>query len=401
MLSEPEFLKITAGIALQAYLPESHEAFFDLVTWAQERYAKAGGTIKIRLVKGANLAMERAEAEFNGWTPAPYPTKSDVDASFARLIDTALRSDIKAAVRIGVASHNLFHLTWAIEVARKRHVLPGLDIEMLEGMANAEALAVTASGHQVLLYAPVARANNFPSAVAYLVRRLDENTSDENYLKAAFEIGKDKTKFEEQKARFEKSVVERHTISTSSRRHGVKQEVSSEFFNEPSGDPTEPRFISEITHEIEKIKVEQKIKIPIVINGKKINTKTQAIGTDPSDDGIQWYSYSIIDQLHVDQAITIAEKSSWPQKSADERRTILLGVADYMSTQRARSIAVMTRDAGKTVAEADPEVSEAIDFARFYASRIDDDKSTPVGSVLVTPPWNFPYAIPAGGLFAA
>ncbi len=61
----------------------------------------------------------------------------------------------------------------------------------------------------------------------------------------------------------------------------------------------------------------------------------------------------------------------------------------------------MTRDAGKTVAEADPEVSEAIDFARFYASRIDDDKSTPIGTVLVIPPWNFPYAIPAGGLFAA
>ena len=131
VLSEPEFLKMTAGIVLQAYLPESHAAFTDLATWARERHARAGGAIKIRLVKGANLAMERAEAEFNGWTAAPYPSKADVDASYSRLIDAALRPENAEAVRIGIASHNLFHLTWAIEVARKRHVLPQLDIEML------------------------------------------------------------------------------------------------------------------------------------------------------------------------------------------------------------------------------------------------------------------------------
>lgn len=401
VLSEAEFSKMTAGIVLQAYLPESHQAFYDLVTWAQARHAKTGGTIKIRLVKGANLAMERAEAELNGWTAAPYPTKSDVDASYARLIDAALRPENAAAVRIGIASHNLFHLTWAIEVARKRHVLHQLDIEMLEGMANAEALAVTASGHQVLLYAPVARTNDFASAVAYLVRRLDENTSDENYLKAAFEIGKSKTKFEEQKERFERSVQERHTISTSSRRHLLQPEVNFGFFNEPSGDPTEPHFIADVTREIAKIKLEQTLNIPLVINGKKIDTKVQVAGTDPSDDGQPWYSYSVIDQKHIDQAIAIAEKSSWREKSAAERRAILESVANHMSTQRSRSIAVMTRDAGKTVAEADPEVSEAIDFARFYVSTIDDEKSTSVGTVLVVPPWNFPFAIPAGGLFAA
>ncbi|HEY4898715.1 MAG TPA: proline dehydrogenase family protein, partial [Candidatus Nanopelagicaceae bacterium] len=315
--------------------------------------------------------------------------------------DSALRPENADAVRIGIASHNLFHLTWAIEVARKRHVLHQLDIEMLEGMANAEALAVTASGHQVLLYAPVARTNDFASAVAYLVRRLDENTSDENYLKAAFEIGKNKTKFEEQKERFERSVQERHSISTTSRRHLIQPEVGAGFFNEPSGDPTDPHFIAEATREIAKIMLEQKLRIPVVINGKKIDTKIQASGIDPSDDEQQWYSYSVVDQSLVDQAIAIAEKSSWRDKSAAERRAILETVADYMSMQRARSIAVMTRDAGKTVAEADPEVSEAIDFARFYAGVIDDEKSTPVGTVLVVPPWNFPYAIPAGGLFAA
>ncbi len=161
-----------------------------------------GGSIKVRLVKGANLAMERAEAELHGWSPAPYRTKSDVDASYVRLIDAALRPEHSKAVRIGIASHNLFHMTWAIEVAKSRGVLDQIDIEMLEGMANAEALAVTRAGQPVLLYAPVTRKDDFAAAVAYLVRRLDENTSDENYLKAAFEISKNPKKFKEQEERF-------------------------------------------------------------------------------------------------------------------------------------------------------------------------------------------------------
>ena len=401
VLSETEFTRMTAGIVLQAYLPESHSAFYDLATWAKARHAKSGGAIKIRLVKGANLAMERAEAEFNGWTAAPYATKSDVDASYSRLIDAALRPENAEAVRIGIASHNLFHLTWAIEVARKRHVLKQLDIEMLEGMANAEALAVTQSGHQVLLYAPVTRADDFASAVAYLVRRLDENTSDENYLKAAFDIGKNAAKFAEQKARFEKSIQERHTIPTNSRRHLIHPEVGPGFYNEPSGDPTEPNFVSAVTKNLEKIQLENSLNIPLVIDGTEFTTSHKGVGSDPSSDGQQWYTYSVIDRSHVDSAIAVAENSQWGKKSAAERRAILEAVAAHMSTQRAKSIAVMARDAGKTVAEADPEVSEAIDFARFYASTIDDEKSTPIGTVLVIPPWNFPYAIPAGGLFAA
>ncbi len=401
VLSEREFLAFTAGIVLQAYLPESHAAFYDLANWAKIRHAKSGGTIKIRLVKGANLAMERAEAEFNGWTPAPYPTKTDVDASYSRLIDSALRPEIAEAVRIGIASHNLFHLTWAIEVARKRRVLKQLDIEMLEGMANAEALAVTQSGHQVLLYAPVTRADDFASAVAYLVRRLDENTSDENYLKATFEIGKSTNKFTDQKIRFENSVKDRHTISTSSRRHLIKPDFGAGFFNEPSGDPTKSSFIREVTREISSIQSNNGVKIPLVIDGEVITTKEEGVGSDPSDEGVQWYAYSVITKEHADRAIAIAESSTWSQVNANERRAILQQVADEMSIKRAQSIAVMTRDAGKTVSEADPEVSEAIDFARFYASMIDDEKSTPIGPVLVIPPWNFPYAIPAGGLFAA
>ncbi len=139
--------------------------------------------------------METTEAELHGWTAAPYRSKADVDASYARLIDAALRPEHADAVRIGIASHNLFHLSWALEVARARGVERQVDVEMLEGMANSESLAIARTGQRVLLYAPVTRHDDFASAVAYLVRRLDENTSDENYLKAAFDIGTDEARF--------------------------------------------------------------------------------------------------------------------------------------------------------------------------------------------------------------
>ncbi|MEY3127703.1 MAG: hypothetical protein RIS06_259, partial [Actinomycetota bacterium] len=121
-----------------------------------------------------------------------------MDASYSRLLDTALRRENAKAVRIGVASHNLFHIAFALEIAKKRNVMEQLDLEMLEGMANPEALAIAKRELPILLYAPVTRGDDFASAVAYLVRRLDENTALENYLRSSFEIGSNPTKFTEQ-----------------------------------------------------------------------------------------------------------------------------------------------------------------------------------------------------------
>ncbi len=117
VLAEPEFADLEAGIVLQAYLPESHAVFAHLLGWAQARRGAGGAPIKVRIVKGANLAMESVEAQIHGWTAAPYATKADVDASYKRLVDAALRPDNADAVRIGIASHNLFDLAWALELA--------------------------------------------------------------------------------------------------------------------------------------------------------------------------------------------------------------------------------------------------------------------------------------------
>jgi RHH-type transcriptional regulator, proline utilization regulon repressor / proline dehydrogenase / delta 1-pyrroline-5-carboxylate dehydrogenase len=405
VLDEDEFSGIAAGIVLQAYLPESHAAFADLVEWSKRRHRRSGGSIKVRLVKGANLAMETTEAELHGWNAAPYRTKADVDASYARLIDAALRPEHAEAVRIGIASHNLFHLSWALEVARSRGVEAQVDVEMLEGMANSESLAIARTGQRVLLYAPVTRHDDFASAVAYLVRRLDENTSDENYLKAAFDIGTDVARFDEQSDRFTASVRDRHAISTTSLRHApIDSSDATGFANVANFDSTSAAAFDEVTGAFDTIRAAPELHIPLVIGGEEIMTGEVEIGHDPSADTDAWYRYCVADERQVDEAVRCATRAQqhWSNRSIEDRRQILVAAALVMEGERITTTAVMARDAGKTEAEADPEVSEGIDFARFYAtSAVDFDGSGPLGTVVVVPPWNFPYAIPSGGVCAA
>ena len=408
VLNEGEFKNLYAGLVLQAYLPESHEVFAELVEWSLERHKKSGGVIKIRLVKGANLAMEKAEAELHGWMAAPYKSKADVDASYSRLLDVALRSEHAKAVRIGVASHNLFHIAFALEIANKRNVMDQLDLEMLEGMANPEALAIAKRSMRILLYAPVTRADDFASAVAYLVRRLDENTAPENYLRSSFEIGSNPEKFKEQSDRFLASASQRHEISTTSIRHkNHKFEINDSFENAPNADITKLDFLNKLDKEIAavlKLPIEE---IPIVIDGKEIFDRTQIEGNDPGDNAKVWYKYCVAKSSDIDVAVKVAKKSieGWNEIGANDRAVILKRFGQIAHDQQEETIAIMSRDAGKTVSEADPEVSEAIDFANYYAlSAISLDlerESSPVGVVVVVPPWNFPYAIPIGGICAA
>ena len=408
VLNEGEFKNLYAGLVLQAYLPESHEVFAELVEWSLERHKQSGGVIKIRLVKGANLAMEKAEAELHGWVAAPYKSKADVDASYSRLLDTALRPEHAKAVRIGVASHNLFHIAFALEIAKKRNVMEQLDLEMLEGMANPEALAIAKRSMRILLYAPVTRADDFASAVAYLVRRLDENTAVENYLRSSFEIGTNAEKFREQSNRFLESASQRHEISTKSIRHkNHKFQIDQTFENAPNADITKLDFLNKLDKEIAavlKLPIEE---IPLVIDGKEIFDRIQIEGNDPGDNAKVWYKYSVAKLNDIDSAVKVAKKSveDWNQIGADKRGEILKKFGQIAHDEQEETIAIMSRDAGKTVSEADPEVSEAIDFANYYAlSAISLDlerQSSPVGVVLVVPPWNFPYAIPTGGICAA
>ncbi len=403
VLAEPEFLNLHAGIVLQAYLPDSHAALEELIAFSKRRHREGGGIVKVRLVKGANLAMEHVEAELHGWVAAPYASKADVDASYLRLLDVALRAEHAKSLRVGVASHNLFHVSWALELAKSRGVLEQLDVEMLEGMANAEALALTKAGQPVLLYAPVTRRDDFASAVAYLVRRLDENTAPENYLRAALFIARDRHVYQDQESRFLRALDARHTIGVEPRRRRITPS-STHFDNEPDGDPTAEPYVREVAAAIAHVRAKSDEVIDTLAHLEHPDPVDYENGHDPNDHGRGWYRYRVAGMNDIDQALEFASSgfAAWHGLACEERQAILRRAADVMADRRATTIAVMCRDGGKTVAEADPEVSEGVDFARFYADRAPNDaQSTPLGVVLVVPPWNFPYAIPAGGVLAS
>ena len=216
LLSEPQFHDLEAGIVLQGYLPDALPAMERLVDFAIGRRDAGGAPIKIRLVKGANLAMERVEAAMHGWEQAPYPTKADVDANYLRCIERALRPELAGALRLGVASHNLYDVAAAHLLAQHRGVQDSLDVEMLQGMSPAQARAVRDEVGTVILYTPVVAPKDFDAAVSYLVRRLEETASPENYIHASF--ADDPAAMPDQERRFRASIEDIGSVPVGPRR---------------------------------------------------------------------------------------------------------------------------------------------------------------------------------------
>ena len=202
VLDEPEFENLEAGIVLQAYLADSFSVLQSLAEWARQRFERTGTGIKIRLVKGANLAMEQVEASINDWEQAPYHTKLEVDANYKRMLEYVTRPEISRFMRVGVASHNLFDIAYALILRKKRDVADRVEFEMLEGMANAQALEVLEQSGGMIVYTPVCYDDEFEAAVAYLVRRLDENTAPGSFLGALFALEEGSNDWNEQRDMF-------------------------------------------------------------------------------------------------------------------------------------------------------------------------------------------------------
>ncbi len=353
-----------AGIVLQGYLPDSGPALDTLTAFA--RTHPAG--IKVRLVKGANLAMERVEAALHGWHQAPYGSKPEVDANYVRLLRDSLTPERTEHVRIGVASHNLFDVAYAHLLSQHRGVAGALDVEMLQGMAPAQARAVKADVGRVVLYAPVVARDDFDVAVSYLVRRLEENAAPENFLHDLFADGLD---------------VQEQAFRTSVRDHA-----------EPSTDSR--RLTTPATGPVFENASDSDAALP--------ETRDWAAAALQADPGpVETPELTAVDE--VDAAVERAVAAGGALADPAVRARLLHAVGDRLAEMRPELVSVMAHEAGKTVAEADPEISEAIDFAHYYAFRALDvvpgAVASPVRCTLVTPPWNFPVAIALGGALAA
>ncbi len=420
VLSEEQFADLTAGVALQAYLPDSAAVLERLCAFARRRVADGGAPVRVRLVKGANLAMERVEAELQGWVQAPYGTKAEVDANYKRLLDIALGPENRGAVQVGVASHNLFDVAWALTLDAEAGG-GRVEIEMLEGMAPSMTGAVARRAGGVLLYAPVVRRGDFESAVAYLVRRFDENTAPENFLTALASLARGGS-FDAQRARFERAVRDRHLPAGPPRRRGslarggrgvaVREPPQpATFSNAAATDFSLADNRRALGEALEAIRGQVRAPVRALVGGDEVDGPSSGVGIDPSEPNGLYYRYVEADMATVERAVGIAELAArrWAAVPADERRALLHGAAAVMEQERAATIAVMMRDAGKVVREADAEVSEAVDGARYYGDRAvelvgrhgEGVRFVPHGVVVVAPPWNFPYAIPSGGVFAA
>jgi RHH-type transcriptional regulator, proline utilization regulon repressor / proline dehydrogenase / delta 1-pyrroline-5-carboxylate dehydrogenase len=415
VLDEPEFLTLSAGIVLQAYLPDAFSIQQALTTWAMARCAGGGVPIKIRIVKGANLAMEQVEAALHGWPQAPYPTKLETDANFKRMVAYGSQPEQAQAVRLGVASHNLFDVAYGLLLRHQYGVKDAVECEMLEGMANHQARAVQHEAGGLLLYAPVVKTEDFHSAIAYLVRRLDENTAPENFLHDLFSMEPDSDAWQRQRDRFLAACQRQNEVPDRPRRtqdrrteHPVARHKQP-FDNEPDTDwslPANQDWIKAVTERWREMSVEP---IPLQIGGEFVHSPQQAEGIDPSRPHQVTYRYALADSTHVDQALDVAleAQQEWGSRSIAARQAVLLEVAAELARRRGDLIGSMLLDSAKTVAEADPEVSEAIDFAHYYAQALDlgeevaDCAMTPLGVVVVTPPWNFPLSIPLGGVLSA
>lgn len=415
-LMEEEFLNLRAGIVLQAYLPDSWEQQKSLCAWAKERAARGGATIKMRLVKGANLAMERVDASLHGWPQAPYETKAETDANFKRMLHEACRPENARFVNLGIASHNLFDFSYALLLAAREGVGEYVDFEMLEGMANHQVRAIVKERVPLLLYAPVVYRKDFPNAISYLVRRLDENTGEENFLHDVFGMTSSSPEWAEQKKRFLASCHERETVPCGpSRKQNRAEDLprpsapGDDFANEPDTDWSLPANVEWLRQHIEKERGRTISDLPVVVAGEEQDSPLRGIGRDPSEPGKPSYHFCYATFEQVSAALDCAERAAatWAEQSIPERAATLHRAAAELARARGELIAAMVRDTAKSPVEGDVEVSEAIDFCRYYADGLtrpgmeDGVEFKPLGAVCVAPPWNFPCAIPCGGVAAA
>ncbi|MGO2521707.1 MAG: bifunctional proline dehydrogenase/L-glutamate gamma-semialdehyde dehydrogenase [Microbacterium sp.] len=395
ILDREEFRDLSAGIVLQAYLPDALGAMIRLQEWSATRVADGGASIKVRVVKGANLPMEEVDAETHGWPLATWHSKQATDSSYKAVLDYSLRPEHVENVRIGIAGHNLFDIALAWLLANKRGIAsaqgvgPGIEFEMLLGMATAQATVVRRTVGSLLLYTPVVHPAEFDVAIAYLIRRLEEGASTENFMSAVFELDDEPALFARERDRFLASIASVPTEVPASNRvqdRGAAPALMPHegFENTPDTDPS------------------------LAANrawGDGIRSRMEK--SELGNETVRTHTLS--DAAAVDAVISTATAAgeSWRALGAAGRAEILHRAGDILEARRGDLLEVMGSECGKILEQGDPEVSEAIDFAHYYAEsakrmeNIDGATHKPVALTVVTPPWNFPVAIPAGSTLSA
>ena len=421
-LSREEFSSLYAGIVIQAYLPEALEQVQRLAQWAKKRVAEGGAPIKIRLVKGANQEMELTESSLRGWPCVTYDKKQDTDANFKIVMDYLLDPEVAPSVHTGIASHNLFDQALGMLLAKERGVEEYCSAEMLEGMSETAYKLLKKENINVVLYAPIATQQTFTNAIAYLVRRFDENTAQQNFLRHSFGLKTGSKAWQILLESYDKaleSIADLHLepFRIQDRNETLKlQKIDTQTYQYESESDTDFSlsknhiWAEQIALKWKNIGISGGYNVSSVVAGKALESTDVNTVLDKSQyhEKVQVGSYIKASSQDLKLAVETAKNDpdGWRILSSHERQEVLMNVANEFRKNRADLIGIAAAEVGKVFTETDVEVSEAIDFLNFYpysVNKIDmleGVKTQGKGVGLVISPWNFPIAIAAGGIAA-
>jgi RHH-type proline utilization regulon transcriptional repressor/proline dehydrogenase/delta 1-pyrroline-5-carboxylate dehydrogenase len=424
-LDQVEFKHFSAGMALQAYLPDSFHILRKISDWARRRVSDGANPVKIRIVKGANMEMELVESALFDWPLAPFDSKIETDANWKRMVDFGMQPENIKAVRLGIASHNLFDIAYAYLLAQQNSVTDYFTFEMIEGMANHVRRTIQETGQEIVVYAPVATKNQFIHAIAYLIRRLDENTGAKNFLRHLNQLQTNKRSWQFLTNHFKSSIKQKRQSAGIPHRN---QDRLAEKFTDKTGTYAEAQFKNEANTDwslaanrkwAEEIRKKWKkqpgdapLKIPLVVDGQEIfESRRMREIKDPSrfNRKVVVARFAMANAGDIEKAVKAAgnDPDGWRRKTHKQRHRILSKVAVELRKARGDLIGAAAANTGKVFTEADVEVSEAVDFAEYYPYSagaffdIDHLQCRGKGVGVVISPWNFPIAIPSGGIAAS
>lgn len=407
LLSEEEFRDFEhAGIVVQAYLRESEHDVRDLCGWADDR----GTPVTVRLVKGAYWDYETIRAEKHGWPAPVYTRKWQTDENFEKL--TRILLDHRGVIHTAIGSHNVRSIAHAMAYADELGVAKnGLEFQMLYGMAEPMKAAVSGMGYRLRDYVPV---GEMIPGMAYLVRRLLENTSNESWLRASFAEDEDVgTLLEMPEAKEPAAVPEED--------EGIEYEPITDhgFRNEPHRDFAQSHHRENFAAAIEEVRGQLGERYMPYIGGESIRTDRMIRSVWPADNETTVGEVLIAGESETKRALQSAWKAreEWAETDPEERAERLMEVADGLRARRDEFAAWMVFESAKNWREADGDVCEAIDFCDYYAremKRLGDPQKMgevagehnlmfyqPRGVAAVIAPWNFPLAILTGMTMAA
>ena len=406
---EPEFRDWPhVGIAIQAYLRSCRDDLKQLTDWA----ARRGTPVWVRLVKGAYWDFETATAAQNDWPPPVWLNKWESDVNYEML--TRFLMENHHLLRPAIGSHNIRSIAHALALAEEVGLPPKcLEFQLLYGMADPIKETLVGMGQRVRVYTPYGQ---LLPGMAYLVRRLLENTANDSFLRASFieHISEDKLLMNP----LAHGQQQHHDSGNGHAPAEPAQPARPKFVNTPLIDFSQEAGREEMRAAVQAVATQFGKDYPLVIDGKAVMTDKKIPSLNPSHKAqVVGYSAAATKE-HAQQAIAAATKAfpAWRDTPVSKRADILRKAAEIMGRRRFELAAWMTHECGKPWREADADVAEAMDFLVYYAmemERLDDPHRRnlpgedneyfyePRGVTVVIGPWNFPLAIPTGMAAAA